>query len=110
MFTHIRGAVPAATTVLGNSWLYNLEAYTRLFPPSYTLQMEENTDGVLQQLVLWYQCYDRFWEAKPEMAAELLQRVEQVTDLADLRFCFPYQRLRPRAPIAAFYTFYDISA
>ncbi|MBI3943443.1 MAG: hypothetical protein HY326_10560 [Chloroflexi bacterium] len=95
--------------MLGNSWLYNLPAYTRLFPPSYTRQMEENTDGMLQQLVLWYQCVDRFWEVKPAIAAELLRRVEQVTDLADLRLCFPYQRLRPRAPIAGVYTFYGIS-
>jgi hypothetical protein len=53
-------------------------------------------------------CY-RFWEVKPEMAAELLQQVEQVTELAALRLCFRYQRLRPRASIADFYAFYDIS-
>lgn len=109
MFTHIRQTVPEAATVHGNSWLYNLPAYIRLFPPNYTLEMEENTDGVLQQLVLWFQCYDRFWEIKPGIAATLLQCVDQVNDLADLRFCFPYQRLRPRAPIADFYAFYNIS-
>ena len=105
MFVH----VPSAKTVEGHSWLYNLAAYTRLFPPSYTHDMKENPYGVLDQMVLWYQCYDRFWEVKPAIAAELLQRVEKVTDLADLRHCFPYQRLRTKAPIAEFYTFYEIA-
>jgi hypothetical protein len=109
MFAHIRAAVPAATTVMGNSWLYNLAAYTRLFPPSYTQRTEENPDGVLDQVVLWFQCYDRFWEAKPSIADELLRRVEGASDLAELRFCFPYQRLRVRAPIADFYSFYGVT-
>jgi len=109
MFVHVRDHVPSAKTVEGHSWLYNLAAYTRLFPPSYIHDMKENPDGVLDQMVLWYQCYDRVWEVKPAIAAELLQRVEQVTDLADLRHCFPYQRLRTKAPIADFYTFYEIA-
>lgn len=108
MFTHIRDAVPEATTVAGHSWLYNLPAYTRLFPPSYSRETQENPDGVLNHVVLWYQCFDRFWQAKPDIAQELLRRVDQQRDLADLRFCFPYQRLRTRAPIADFYAFYGI--
>ena len=65
--------------------------------------------GVLDQMVLWYQCYDRFWNVKPEIAAELLRRVEQVTDMEDLRHCFPYQRLRTKAAITDFYSFYEIA-
>lgn len=109
MFSHIRAVVPTATTVMGHSWLYNLPAYTRLFPPSYTSHTEENPDGVLSQLVLWYQCYDRFWGIKTDIAATLLQRVDEINDVNDLRLCFPYQRLRVRAPIADFYTFYNIA-
>ncbi len=109
MFAHVSDHVPSATTVEGHSWLYNLPAYTRLFPPSYTLHMQENPDGVLDQMVLWYQCYDRYWEVKPEIAAELLRRVEQVNDMGDLRHCFPYQRLRTKALIADFYSFYEIA-
>ena len=108
MFSHIREMAHGATTVAGHSWLYNIPAYTRLFPPSYTCKMEENPDGVLNQMVLWFQCYDRFWEVKPAIAEELLRRVEQVTNLADLRLCFPYQRFRTRAPIAVFYKFYEV--
>jgi len=108
MVLHIRETIPTATIVAGHSWLYNLPAYTRLFPPSYTHTMVENPDGVLNQMVLWYQCYDRFWEVKPAIADELLRRVEQVAHLADLRLCFPYQRFRTRAPIADFYEYYAI--
>ena len=108
MFVHIRETIPTATTVSGNSWLYNLPAYTRLFPPHYTHNMVENPDGVLNQMVLWYQCYDRFWEVKPTIAETLLRRVEQASAFSELRLCFPYQRFRTRAPIADFYEFYAI--
>jgi hypothetical protein len=108
MFMHIRETLPTVTTVSGHSWLYNLPAYTRLFPPDYTRDMVENPDGVLNQMVLWYQCYDRFWEVKPAIAEELLRRVERATNLTDLRLCFPYQRFRTRAPIADFYEYYAI--
>ncbi len=109
MFTHIRETVPAATTVMGHSWLYNLPAYTRLFPPSYTRQMEEESG--------W--CAAAGWcsgitgstagRSSRDMAAFSSSVWSQATDLADLRFCFPYQRLRPQAPIADFYAFYGIS-
>lgn len=108
MFGHIRAAIPAATTVRGHSWLYNLPAYTRLFPPSYTQQLQENPDGVLNQVVLWYQCYDHFLRINAPVADEVLRRVDRLDDLADLRLCFPYQRLRTHAPITDFYAFYDI--
>lgn len=109
LFTHVRRTLPATTAVAGNSWLYNLPAYRRLFPPTYTLEMNENTDAAMHMIGLWGQCFDRFWEVKPEMAAIVMERVEQATDLATLRFCFPYQRLRPTAPLADFYTFYGIA-
>ena len=109
MFTHIRQAHPEADIVSGHSWLYNLPAYTRLFPPHFTDGMVENPNGVLNQMVLWYQCYDRFWEPAPAIADELLRRAERATDLAELRFCFPYQRFRTRAPISDFYEFYAVS-
>lgn len=110
MFQHIHKHLPAATTVMGNSWLYNLPAYRRLFPPSYTHSFQENTDGVFHQIVLWYQCVDRFWEVRPNITSILFERLERLTDLADLRHCFPYQRLRTSAPISDFYKFYEIEA
>lgn len=109
MFTLIYHALPQATTVRGHSWLYNLPAYRRIFPPSYTQAFVENPDGVLEQMVLWFQCYHRDWEVNPTIADQVLARVDQVGSLDDLRHCFPYQRLRTQAPIEDFYRFYQIA-
>jgi hypothetical protein len=35
MFGHLRRIVPATSTVIGGSWLYNIEAYRRLFPANF---------------------------------------------------------------------------
>ena len=40
MFDHIHVALPEAQQVRGGSWLYNREAYTRLFPPSFGASAE----------------------------------------------------------------------
>lgn len=39
MFSHIKAHVLQACIVQGNSWLYNFDAYCRLFPPAYTASM-----------------------------------------------------------------------
>lgn len=108
MFTHIKQHVPAATTVLGNSWMYNLPAYHRLYPPAYTAMMEESDEDEFQSSSLWGQCYNMEWQIKHEVAHELFHRLVMLDDLAQLRFCFPYQVLRPRCAIEQFYTFYGI--
>ena len=64
MFQHIKDNVSVAKTVKGNTWLYNLEAYRRLFPPDYTAQMEVNESHVFQFLSLWGQFFDRNWQVK----------------------------------------------
>ena len=35
MFRHIQANHPDVETVRGGSWLYNIPAYLRLFPPNY---------------------------------------------------------------------------
>lgn len=108
MFQHIKDNVSVAKTVKGNTWLYNLEAYRRLFPPDYTAQMEVNESHVFQFLSLWGQFFDRNWQVKDLLANELLNRIEALDCLANLRFCFPYQALMPQYDIQAFYDFYGI--
>lgn len=108
MFQHIKDNVSVAKTVKGNTWLYNLEAYRRLFPPEYTAQMEVNESHVFQFLALWGQFFDRNWRVKNLLARELLNRIEALDCLANLRFCFPYQALMPQYDIQAFYDFYGI--
>jgi hypothetical protein len=108
MFAHIRQAVPAARTVLGNSWMYNLEAYRRLYPPAYTASLPASEFDEFEFLALWGQCYDYDWQIKQPIAQELLRRVDTLADLSQLRLCFPYQILNPECPIEEFYEFYGI--
>ena len=106
MFRYIKAHVPQARTVQGNSWLYNLDAYCRLLPPEYTSSMPISAEHEFQFLALWGQCFDRHWQVRSEIADVLLQRVDALSHLADLRQCFPYQIRQPRCSIDAFYTFY----
>lgn len=109
MFTHIREQVPGADTVLGNSWMYNLEAYRRLYPPTYTETMGISPWDEFQFLARWGQFFDRQWNVKQDLAQELFRRVESLTQLEDLRTCFPFQILQPQCAIQDFYAFYDIT-
>jgi hypothetical protein len=108
MFAHVRAHVPAARSVLGNSWLYNLEAYRRLFPPAYTARTPEGDEGEFQFLARWGQCFDRQWQVRPDVGDELLRRLARLDDLGQLRHCFPYQILRPRCPVRLFYRYYGV--
>ena len=108
MFAYIRQAVPAARTVLGNSWMYNLEAYRRLYPPAYTASLPASAEDEFEYLALWGQCYDYDWQIKQPIAQELLRRVDTLADLGQLRLCFPYQILNPQCPIEEFYKFYGV--
>jgi hypothetical protein len=103
MFGYIKQHVPHATTVLGNSWLYNLHAYRRLYPSAYMSAMAVSTKDEFQFLALWGQCFDHRWQVKEIVAHELLRRVEMLTDLSQLRWCFPYQILQPVCSIDTFF-------
>ena len=108
MFTHIHAHVPLAATVLGNSWLYNLAAYQRVYPPAYTLHLPAIQHDEFQYLSLWGQCFDRHWQPKTTVTAELLRRLDRLEDLTDLRACFPYAVRRPQCGISEFYAFFEI--
>lgn len=109
MFTHIHEHVPAAITVSGHSWLYNLAAYRRIYPPLYTHIMAAVTHDEFQHLSLWGQCFDRHWQPKPAVTDLLLQRLAVLEDIAKLRFCFPYQVRLPQCKIDEFYTYFGIA-
>jgi hypothetical protein len=110
MFAYIRQHEPTAQAVRGNSWLYNLDAYCRLYPPAYPANMATSEDeDEFQFLALWGQCFDRAWQPKPIVTQELLRRVAALTDLSRLRLCFPYQIRQPECAIEHFYQFYGVS-
>ncbi len=108
MFTHIRNERPDAEIVTGGSWLYNLDAYKRLFPVEYGQSAKEADRVYYTGRGLWGQFLDSEWQVNERTAAIFLQRVEVATTMQECDHTFPYQLLFPKAPIALFYEFYDI--
>ncbi len=54
MFTHIKRVHPDAIAVHGSSWLYNVEAYRRLFPVEFGLSARPDTPHLVARS-LWGQ-------------------------------------------------------
>ncbi len=106
MFHSLTNEVTDVNVIEGNSWLYNLEAYRRVFPPEYTLDMQENDDPDFQYLMIWGQFLDKDGGVKTSLASEFLSRVEDLSSIKDLRFCFPFQPFKPRCNVGCFTDFY----
>lgn len=106
LFTEIKQRHPEAQQVRGVSWLYNLEAYKRLFPPQYTDAMKI-IDGEFQYLALWGQFLQRDGRVREALASSFLSCCCQQSSLEGLMRCFPYSILQPSCSIAAFYEFYE---
>lgn len=108
MFTSIHEEHPDAEMVIGSSWLYNLDAYKRLFPAEYGQSAKEADRVYYTGRGLWGQFLDHEWQVNERTAATFLQRVEVATNMQQCDRAFPYQLLFPKAPVALFYEFYDI--
>jgi len=108
LFAHVERAAAPAPRVVGASWLYNLEAYRRLFPPAY-LATARAVDGRFRHMPLWGQFLDRRGEVKEPVARELLGRLDRARGLDDLDRCFPLPVLTLEAPAHEFCDFYRAS-
>jgi hypothetical protein len=107
MFRHLRSVVPPTATVVGGSWLYNIDAYRRLFPPTYLATAHVGANEY-QFLALWGQFLDRYGHVKPTIARTFLEGLQQRVTADSLQHCFPYQVLRLESAISPFYAFYGI--
>jgi hypothetical protein len=107
MFGYLKKTVPIMSTVVGGSWLYNIEAYRRLFPPNY-LESAQAGEGEYQFISLWGQflCHDG--DVRQPMAERFLQAMETQKTLEGLKNCFPYQVLRLASSMKNFYLYYGI--
>jgi hypothetical protein len=92
---------------VGASWLYNLDAYRRLFPVSYLSTARVITDR-FQHMPLWGQFLDREGAIKETATLQFLARLERQSSLARLDQCFPLQALSVNASVQDFYGFYGI--
>lgn len=109
MFTYVYQNVPVTSTVVGGSWLYNIEAYRRLFPGSY-LESAQAGDDEFQFMALWGQflCYDG--SVRQPLAHQFLEGIKKQTTMAGLQSQFPYQVLRLESPVQDFYVHYGIES
>ena len=109
MFAFIKSAYPAATGVRGTSWLYQTEAYRRLFPTAYGDSREIRTaaqrfDGSSS----WGQFLDHREQVKPDLQEAFLQNLTTL-DMEALWRVFPLPAMVTNAPVGVFYDYYDVS-
>ena len=107
MFAQIKHDVDNATNVIGASWLYNLEAYCRLFPPMYLATAQVSVKE-FPFLPLWGQFIDHHGCAKENLISYFLERINEQHNLDDLAECFPFQVLYLESPIQEFFQFYKV--
>lgn len=108
MVARIRDSRPDATHIRGKSWLYNLEAYRRLFPPDYAASRQVAPGPLhLTGTSSWGQMIDARENIRPEVRDAL------VANLADLDpqapwTAFPFPVLTVQAPLESFVAFYGL--
>lgn len=107
LFAHVKRTEPAAARVIGASWLYNLEAYRRLFPKSYVASARP-LSGRFRHMPLWGQFVDRHGGVKEPLTRVLFDRLADRPRLEHLDTCFPFQVLGVEAPADEFYAFYEV--
>jgi hypothetical protein len=101
LFDLVRSKEDPAVKVVGASWLYNLESYRRLFPPSYIASARQREPS-FKGMPLWGQFLDRHGHIRQGQAEVLMQRVSTRPCIDALGACFPYPVLSLEGPAEAF--------
>jgi hypothetical protein len=109
LFGHVKRTQDPPLRVLGVSWLYNLDAYRRLFPPSYIASARVAEPPRFRHMPLWGQFLDRHGQVRTSPARQFLERLERQSSLDGLGECFPCPALGVQAPAQEFYDFYRIT-
>lgn len=89
----------------GGSWLYNLEAYRRLFPPEYAASTFEPERVRLDGTSSWGQLLDFRGFVKPAIRQALLDNIRNLDIRAPWR-AFPMRALGAQSAIEHFCQFY----
>ena len=106
MFAYLRAAYPAARTLRGGSWLYNLEAYRRLFPPAYVASRAPMAAPRLAGASTWGQLLRHDESVNAAVRDTLLANLDAL-DPTEPWAVFPYRAQVTSAPVEAFYGFYE---
>lgn len=107
MFAEVRDHHPDAAYVRGGSWLYNIDAYRRLFPPAYGASRHTPERVHLNGTSSWGQFLDHREAVKPAAREAFLAGLSRLDPAAPWT-AFPLRALRVRAPIGLFYAFYGL--
>lgn len=107
MFRHIKVNHSDAKKVRGCSWLYNIEAYCRLFPPDY-IKTARPVEHDLGFWTSWGQFIHRNGQLRESAAVQFSECLREQTTVDGCLGCFPYQRLNPICNIEVFYDFYGV--
>ena len=107
MFRHIQANHPDVETVRGGSWLYNIPAYLRLFPPDY-VKTAKPVGYETEFWALWGQFIARNGSIRQPAVTQFLECLNKQRTVDGCLQCFPYQVLRPECPIETFYDFYNL--
>lgn len=103
LFLQVRRLGSAVTSVLGVSWLYNLEAYRRLFPPAYGASVRPPWFALhLNGSSTWGQVLDWRQAVKPQVRDAVLANLPAMTADAPWTI-FPHQPLVARCAIGHFH-------
>lgn len=106
MFEHIRHEERHATVVMGISWLYNIDAYKRLFPERYVESVSSPAFSVhLNGTSTWGQVLDWRQAVKPAMRDSLLARLSNLRVEAPWAV-FPYRALVANCEMAVFHDYF----
>lgn len=107
MFADVRAQHPDTAFIRGGSWLYNVEAYRRLFPGAYGQSRHAPERVHLSGTSSWGQFLDHREETKPAARDAFLAELDRLDPAAPWT-AFPLRALRVRAPIGLFYAFYGL--
>ena len=107
MFRYIHANHPDVETVRGGSWLYNIPAYLRLFPPDY-VKTAKPVGYETTFWALWGQFVARNGSIREPAASQFLGCLSKQQMIEGCLQCFPYQVLRPECSIETFYDFYNL--
>ncbi len=108
MFGWLANEYPGAQRVDGGSWLYNLDAYRRLFPPEFAASRSpRNGPPYLHGMSTWGQFVDFRGNIRPDVRDHFLANLSELDMTAPHRV-FPYQVFFTTAPFDAFRREYGV--
>ena len=107
LFAHLKATRGSDVVVAGSSWLYNLNAYTRLFPREYVANVQV-VHGRYQSMARWGQFVDYRGQLIADVAVAFLKSLQRAQSFEELDACFAFQTLAVSAPAQTFYDFLGI--